>query len=154
MALNQYTTQSAWISSHINEALQVSISTQDTWVSLAPDLTTHTQYNMSEASGRFYQQLKGTYFLDCTFTSEDASNDTLAFRWVNYNSGTLTGSDAILRWDSKGGNRWAVNCNAIIQTWDVVDNDSSSFFGIQIKNIDSTDDIDIESMNVSIIKLY
>jgi hypothetical protein len=65
-------------------------------------------------------------------------------------------SDAQLEFDSKGGNKWSTNLNALIHVKDVGDTlgTEPSTFQLRAKNTDGTNALNVNTLNANFIKIY
>lgn len=153
MAINEFTSQSAWISVSNATDTELVISGSNTWTTLTlSSLATLSRYNFESSSSQLKPQIKGVYLLNACMTTSGASNNLLGIRMGVGNGGGFTYATPELIYTSKGGNEWAVNYNAIMQLYRL--NTGTDHFIIQGKNVGATNNITFNYLNISIVKLY
>lgn len=156
MAINEFTSQTAWISVSNATDSVLSISAPDTWTTLdLSEVVTLSRYNFvspNEDTPLLIPQIKGVFLLNACMTTSGASNNLIAFRMGVGKDATFTYANPVLTYHSKGGNEWAVNYNAIMEVYTLDGTDDH--FIVQGKNTGATADITYNYLNISIVKLY
>ena len=157
MAINQFTSQSAWISLANSVDASLVIAESDQWTEIVlSEVDILSRYNFAEPDVDIPQlmpDLKGVFLIQASMTTSGAVNHSLSFRAGFGNGGaSFTYPPNVLTYDSKGGNEWCVNYNAIMQIYDVdVGTDRFIFEG---RNNTASNNIQYNYLNLSVIKLY
>ena len=156
MAINEFTSQSAWISVSNATDTELVISGANTWTTLnLSSVATLSRYNFEVPdvdTPQLVPEIKGVFLLNACMTTSGASNNLLGIRMGVGNGGGFTYALPELIYTSKGGNEWAVNYNAIMEVYRL--NTGNDHFIIQGKNVGATNNITFNYLNISITKLY
>tara|TARA_R110000803_G_C11976555_1_gene320216 strand:+ start:1487 stop:1951 length:465 start_codon:yes stop_codon:yes gene_type:complete len=154
MALNQFTTQSAWINGYSQLIANIDFkgSTADKKIELL-GMNYNSVYNFdtSGSSGNgLAPEMDGFYFINVSLSTKGSSNDFLKF-WVSFSG---SASKTRLVWEQKGGNAWSTNYNTIIPVFSGSYSNTNNFsFYVQSTAL-SSQVLQITHFNVSIIKIY
>lgn len=150
MPLNQFTTQSGWACATLNAVTDVNIVSTGAYITPTLALDETASYNLDVDNGGFeVDGLAGIYLLNLSFTTSGANNDTLAAR-MTYTSDSETINGHSVEYDSKGAKKWSVNQSIIMQ----IKNTGSGIFKPSFANLSNANDITINGLIMSAIKIY
>tara|TARA_R110000822_G_scaffold101680_1_gene227971 strand:+ start:401 stop:862 length:462 start_codon:yes stop_codon:yes gene_type:complete len=153
MALNQFTTQSAWINGYSETLKFIDFrgSTSPVAVKLL-GMQYNSVYNF-DTSGSFGNGLAplmdGFYLINVSLSTQGSLNDTITF-WVEWNG---LASITKLVWEQKQ-NAWSTNYNTIIPVFSGSYSNSNEFKFYISSTATSIQVLNFINFNVSIIKIY
>lgn len=158
MALNQFTTQSAWGTAYLNASTEVDISALGGYTTPALEMQSGSLYNMQYLRGALkldpaIDGLHGIYLLNMSFTTSGAVNDQLSARFeYEYSDGgvvTYLYSEPV-NYDSKGGNQWSVNQSVLMK----LPNTRDGKFRPSFANLTDASNFTLTNFIISVIKIY
>ena len=154
MALNQFTTQSAWINGYSE-----TIKNIDFRGSILPfevrlfGMEYNSVYNFdtSGSSGNGLAPLMdGYYLINVSLSTKGGLNDIMSF-WAEWEG---LQSKVRLVWEQKGGNTWSTNYNTIIPVFSGSYSNARNFKFYVSSTATSPQVLNFINFNVSIIKIY
>ena len=154
MALNQFTTQSAWINGYSSSIANIDFkgSTADKKIELlGMDYNSVYNFDTSGSSGNgLAPEMDGFYFINVSLSTKGSQNDFLKF-WAEWNE---VPSKTNLVWVQKGSGIFSTNYNTIIPVFSGSYSNTNNFsFYVQSTAL-SSQVLQITHFNVSIIKIY
>tara|TARA_R110001606_G_C14977116_1_gene603936 strand:+ start:112 stop:576 length:465 start_codon:yes stop_codon:yes gene_type:complete len=154
MALNQFTTQSAWINGYSEKIKNIDFrgSTNAVEVRLF-GMEYNSVYNF-DTSGSIGNGLAplmdGYYLINVSLSTKGGLNDFMSF-WADWGGSP---SKVRLVWEQKGGNTWSTNYNTIIPVFSGSYSNANNFKFYISSTATSPQLLQFINFNVSIIKIY